>query len=74
MADTKDDTFKRLMIDGAHFWAKMDGKLVMMAKFDSQFYVCGGWEVPVNVDEFEFIESVSLPKGYSTNDLYYISW
>lgn len=57
---------------GQHFWAKMDGHLVMMMKTkQNDFDVCGPWEGGAGITEFEIIELVGLPKGFSTNDLYY---
>lgn len=67
---------------GTHFWAKMDGKLVMMirAKDHSfrgekheQYFVCGGWEGAFSPHEFELIETVNFPKGYGKNNLYYLN-
>ncbi len=58
--------------NGTHFWAKMDEEIVMMCRGKYGFYVCGAWEQPIiSSDEFEFIQAVDLPKGYSVSDLYY---
>lgn len=57
---------------GTHFWAKKDGKLVMMMFDGEEYTVCGPWECAVNRD-FEVIEIVPIPEGYTANDLYYKS-
>jgi hypothetical protein len=58
---------------GDHFWAKLDDKLVaMMLDHEGDYLVCGGWECSVRAEEFEFIEMIPLPNGYSVDQLYYL--
>jgi len=57
---------------GTHFWAMMDGKLVMMMKDrHNDFCVCGPWECPIRENEFEVIEIVNRPAGHKADKLYY---
>lgn len=58
--------------NGDHFWAILQGKLVVMVQDDyNEFAVCGPWEGLFNDSEFEFIELIKRPKGYEIMKLYY---
>ena len=57
---------------GEHFWARMDeGLVVIMLNENGYFYVCGGWECPV--DNFEFVSKIELPEGFTSQDIYHLS-
>ena len=57
---------------GAHFWATLDGKLVVMMKDRySKFTVCGPWECPIREGDFEIIEIINRPAGHEADQLYY---
>lgn len=56
---------------GTHFWALMDGNLVVIGKEKDGYYVCGGWECSIREEEFDIIELINFPKGYNAENLYY---
>jgi hypothetical protein len=57
---------------GDHFWALIDEQLVMMMMDkEGKHYVCGGWECEINPDDFDIIELIKFPIGYSEESLYY---
>lgn len=56
---------------GTHFWAKLDGKLVMMCKCKNGIYVCGEWEDSIYEEDIIVIKVVDFPEGYTADDLYY---
>lgn len=65
---------------GKHYWALMDDG---SEKFDlvvvichsiigsGTFFVCGGWEVPLAIDDLILIEEIHKPAGYTERSLYY---
>jgi hypothetical protein len=58
---------------GSHFWAKIDGKLVMMMKdIKGDYFVCGPWEGAVQRTDFEFIEEVNPPIKFDGKYFYYL--
>lgn len=62
--------------NGQHFWATMTDsgstELVMMMKDNKgNYYVCGGWECPIDERSFKIIELISFPNGFTADNLYY---
>lgn len=57
--------------EGAHFWALMDGLLVMGGKFGGEYYVCGGWEGAISENQLSFIQIAEFPEGFNADQLYY---
>lgn len=58
---------------GDHFWALMDGYLVIIIyeHENEGFYLCGSWECSVKREDFKFIELIKKPAGHENAEFYY---
>jgi len=60
---------------GDHAWALMDGKTcVVILDEDGDYYVAGGWEVPLNWPsggDVEILEIINRPRGHYDTPNYY---
>ena len=57
---------------GQHLWVLVEGKLLMVAKFDSYgFQVCGAWECGISPNECKIVKLVNVPKSHKKTELYY---
>lgn len=57
---------------GEHFWAEMDGKLVVMicTETEGRFNVCGEWECSIQPGDFTPLQLIPRPAG-DCRPLYY---
>lgn len=63
--------FEKIKI-GQHLWVLMDGKLLVVAKFDDYKYqVCGDWETGIRPYECEIVKFIDLPDGFEGVEMYY---
>ena len=56
--------------EGQHFWALLEGELVITVKSNRLFFICTSWKSPIAYNELTFIETVNKPKGYEKTEFY----